>query len=84
MAFPRPKISKFSGGACPQTPLVRSALGAYEKFVLLRTSSKSHATPLQATTSNLRRRLRKGRGRKEKGEGIREGGGKGLSLPFPF
>ena len=28
----------------------------------------------QATTSNLRRRLRKGRGRKEKGEGIREGG----------
>ena len=37
----------------------------------------------QATTSNLRRRLRKGWGRKEKGEGIREGG-KGTFSPFPF
>ena len=35
----------------------------------------------QATSSNLRRRLRKGRGRKEKGEGIRERG-KGTSFPF--
>ena len=37
----------------------------------------------QATTSNLRDRLWKGRGRKEKVEGIREGG-KGTSFPFPF
>ena len=37
----------------------------------------------QATTSNLRYRHRKGRGRKEKGEGIREGG-KGPCSPFPF
>ena len=39
--------------------------------------------PCQATTYNLRDRLWKGRGRKEKVEGIRERG-KGTSFPFPF
>ena len=28
MAFPSLKISKFSGGACPQTPLAARASGA--------------------------------------------------------
>ena len=49
MAFPRSQISKFSGGggggACPQTPLVVSDKGAYENFILVHTSSKSHAMP---------------------------------------
>ena len=39
--------------------------------------------PCQATTYNLRDRLWKGRGRKEKVEGIRERG-KETSSPFPF
>ena len=38
---------KIFGGACPQTPLVVSAFGDEEKFILVRTSSKSHATPLE-------------------------------------
>ena len=41
------------------------------------------AALIPSNSSNLRRRLRKGRGRKEKGEGIRERG-KGTSSTFPF
>ena len=37
---------KIFWGACPQIPLVASAFGAYEKFILERKSLKSHATPL--------------------------------------
>ena len=48
MAFPRPYISKLSGGACPQTPLVWDPLGA-PNFRAVRTPSKSHATPLVST-----------------------------------
>ena len=45
--FRDPKFQDFLGEHAPLTPLIASAKGANEKFLLVRTSSKSHATALE-------------------------------------
>ena len=51
MAFPRPLISEFSGGACLKTLLGWAAFGATTFLPCVCTPSKSHATPLPSLSS---------------------------------